>query len=42
MNYRRQSQVRIKIIRIFNTYSPKMLPNDRRVVSNFIMAALLR
>lgn len=40
MDYHRQAGVRIKIIRIFNTYGPKMLPNDGRVVSNFIMAAL--
>lgn len=40
MDYHRQSNVRIKIVRIFNTYGPKMLPNDGRVVSNFIMAAL--
>lgn len=41
MDYHRQSNVRVKIVRIFNTYGPKMLPNDGRVVSNFIMAALL-
>lgn len=40
MDYYRQFQVPIKIVRIFNTYGPKMLPNDGRVVSNFIMAAL--
>lgn len=40
MDYHRQDHVRIKIVRIFNTYGPKMLPNDGRVVSNFIMAAL--
>lgn len=40
MDYHRQNHVRIKIVRIFNTYGPKMLPNDGRVVSNFIMAAL--
>lgn len=41
MDYHRQSNVRVKIVRIFNTYGPKMLPNDGRVVSNFIIAALL-
>lgn len=40
MDYHRQDHVHIKIVRIFNTYGPKMLPNDGRVVSNFIMAAL--
>lgn len=40
MDYHRQNRVRIKIIRIFNTYGPKMHPNDGRVVSNFIMQAL--
>ena len=35
MDYHRQNGVRIKIIRIFNTYGPRMLPNDGRVVSNF-------
>ena len=40
MDYHRQDHVRIKIVQIFNTYGPKMLPNDGRVVSNFIMAAL--
>lgn len=40
-DYHMQNQVRIKIIRIFNTYGPNMLPNDGRVVSNFIMQALL-
>ena len=40
MDYYRQNQVRIKIIRIFNTYGPNMHPNDGRVVSNFIMQAL--
>ena len=40
MDYRRQSGVRIKIIRIFNTYGPKMAPDDGRVVSNFIVQAL--
>lgn len=40
MDYHRQNKVRIKIIRIFNTYGPKMLPNDGRVVSNFILQAL--
>ena len=40
MDYYRQIQTRIKIIRIFNTYGPRMLPNDGRVVSNFIIQAL--
>ena len=40
MDYYRQNQTRIKIIRIFNTYGPRMLPNDGRVVSNFIVQAL--
>jgi UDP-glucuronate decarboxylase len=40
MDYHRQNNVRIKIIRIFNTYGPRMHPNDGRVVSNFIIQAL--
>ena len=40
MDYHRQNKVRIKIIRIFNTYGPRMDPNDGRVVSNFIVQAL--
>lgn len=40
INYNAQNNVRIKIARIFNTYGPKMLPNDGRVVSNFIVQAL--
>ena len=40
MDYHRQHNLKIKIARIFNTYGPKMLPNDGRVVSNFIMQAL--
>ena len=40
MDYYRQNQTRIKIIRIFNTYGPRMLPNDGSVVSNFIIQAL--
>jgi len=39
-DYHQQNQVRIKIIRIFNTYGPKMHPHDGRVVSNFIVQAL--
>jgi UDP-glucuronate decarboxylase len=39
-NYHTQNNVKIKIIRIFNTYGPKMEPNDGRVVSNFIVQAL--
>lgn len=41
VNYYKQNKVRIKIIRIFNTYGPRMHPNDGRVVSNFIVQALL-
>lgn len=40
MDYHRQYGVKIKIIRIFNTYGPRMLPNDGRVVSNMIVQAL--
>mgnify|MGYP000829144167 CR=1 FL=1 len=40
MDYRRQNGVRIKIVRIFNTYGPRMNPDDGRVVSNFIVQAL--
>jgi UDP-glucuronate decarboxylase len=40
VNYHRQNNVRIKIMRIFNTYGPRMHPNDGRVVSNFIVQAL--
>lgn len=40
MDYHRQNNCRIKIIRIFNTYGPNMHPNDGRVVSNFIVQAL--
>ena len=40
INYNKQNNVKIKIIRIFNTYGPKMHPNDGRVVSNFIVQAL--
>jgi UDP-glucuronate decarboxylase len=40
MNYKEQNGVRIKIARIFNTYGPRMSPNDGRVVSNFIVQAL--
>ena len=39
-DYHKQNNVKIKIIRIFNTYGPKMHPNDGRVVSNFIVQAL--
>lgn len=39
-DYWRQHQVEIKVVRIFNTYGPRMDPNDGRVVSNFIMQAL--
>ncbi len=40
MDYYRQNNVHIKIIRIFNTYGPRMNPDDGRVVSNFIVQAL--
>jgi UDP-glucuronate decarboxylase len=40
MDYHTENNVKIKIIRIFNTYGPNMNPNDGRVVSNFIMQAL--
>ncbi|MBF4470573.1 UDP-glucuronic acid decarboxylase family protein [Flavobacterium sp. HJJ] len=40
LNYHKQNNVKIKIIRIFNTYGPRMHPNDGRVVSNFIVQAL--
>jgi UDP-glucuronate decarboxylase len=40
INYHKQNNVRIKIVRIFNTYGPRMHPNDGRVVSNFIVQAL--
>ncbi len=39
-DYHRQHQLRIKVVRIFNTYGPRMHPDDGRVVSNFIMQAL--
>ena len=39
-DYRRQHNVGIKVVRIFNTYGPRMHPNDGRVVSNFIVQAL--
>lgn len=40
-DYYRQDRVRIKVVRIFNTYGPRMVPHDGRVVSNFIIQALL-
>ncbi len=40
MDYHKQNQVKIKVVRIFNTYGPNMHPNDGRVVSNFIVQAL--
>ncbi len=40
VNYHKQNNVKIKIIRIFNTYGPRMDKNDGRVVSNFIVQAL--
>lgn len=40
IDYHKQNNVKIKIIRIFNTYGPRMHPNDGRVVSNFIVQAL--
>ena len=39
-DYRRQHNLEIRIARIFNTYGPKMHPNDGRVISNFIIQAL--
>jgi UDP-glucuronate decarboxylase len=39
-DYNRQHQLDIKVVRIFNTYGPRMHPNDGRVVSNFIMQAI--
>ena len=39
-DYHRQNDVRIKVVRIFNTYGPRMHPNDGRVISNFIVNAL--
>ena len=40
MDYHRMNGVKVKIVRIFNTYGPRMHPNDGRVVSNFIIQAL--
>jgi UDP-glucuronate decarboxylase len=40
VSYQRQNNVDIRIVRIFNTYGPRMAPNDGRVVSNFIVQAL--
>ena len=40
MDYHRQNDVDIRIVRIFNTYGPRMMPDDGRVVSNFIVQAL--
>ena len=40
MDYHRQSRVDVRIVRIFNTYGPRMLADDGRVVSNFIVQAL--
>ena len=39
-DYRRQHNLNIKVVRLFNTYGPRMHPQDGRVVSNFIMSAL--
>jgi UDP-glucuronate decarboxylase len=39
-DYHRQHQLEIKVVRIFNTYGPRMLPHDGRVVSNFVVQAL--
>jgi UDP-glucuronate decarboxylase len=39
-DYHRQHKLRVKVVRIFNTYGPRMHPNDGRVVSNFIVQAL--
>jgi UDP-glucuronate decarboxylase len=40
MDYHRQNKVDVRIVRIFNTYGPRMRPDDGRVVSNFIVQAL--
>jgi UDP-glucuronate decarboxylase len=40
MNYHQEHQLQVRIIRIFNTYGPRMDPNDGRVISNFITQAL--
>ncbi|MBL6967109.1 MAG: GDP-mannose 4,6-dehydratase, partial [Desulfobacteraceae bacterium] len=39
-DYHRQNKVNIRVVRIFNTYGPRMHPNDGRVVSNFVVQAL--
>ena len=39
-DYQRMHNVQVRVMRIFNTYGPRMLPNDGRVVSNFIVQAL--
>lgn len=39
-DYHRQNKIKIKVVRIFNTYGPRMMPDDGRVISNFIMQAL--
>lgn len=39
-DYRRQHDLKIKVVRLFNTYGPRMHPRDGRVVSNFVMSAL--
>ncbi|MBP52897.1 MAG: NAD-dependent dehydratase [Opitutae bacterium] len=39
-DYHRENKVDVRVVRIFNTYGPRMLPNDGRVVSNFIVQAL--
>jgi UDP-glucuronate decarboxylase len=39
-DYHRQHDLRIKVVRLFNTYGPRMHPNDGRVVSNFVVSAL--
>ncbi len=39
-DYNRQHNLRIKVVRLFNTYGPRMHPNDGRVVSNFVVSAL--
>ena len=40
MEYYRQHDVQVRIARLFNTYGPRMLENDGRVVSNFVVQAL--
>ena len=41
-DYKRMNNTDIRVVRIFNTYGPRMLPNDGRVISNFVMQALTK